>query len=62
MILTQRSKGIRQKLIYIPNDKTQNYPFYRLQLVVWTLKLFNQIIKFTKFPKVVKSTNKKALV
>ena len=27
------------KLIYIPNDDTQNYPFCRLQLVVKTFGL-----------------------
>ena len=38
-VWTRESKGIRQWLInkctlYIPNDDTQNYPLYRLQLVV----------------------------
>ena len=27
-----RDKIIAEKLIYIPNDDTQNYPFFRLQL------------------------------
>ena len=26
------------KLMYIPNDDTQNYPFFRLELVVETLE------------------------
>ena len=29
-----RDKTMSDKLIYIPNDNTQNYPFFRLQLVV----------------------------
>ena len=33
---TQGSKGIRQWLMYIPNDNTKNYPFCRLKLVVET--------------------------
>ena len=49
-IVTQGSKGIRQWPInlyyYMPNDKTQNYPFCRLQLVVETfLKLSSQRIR-----------------
>ena len=28
-----RDMTMADKLIYIPNDDTQNYPFYRLQLV-----------------------------
>ena len=27
------------ELMYIPNDDTENYPFYRLQLMVKTLKV-----------------------
>ena len=42
------------KLIYIPNDDKQNYPFCGLQLVVATLwqstKWINQL-KFKKSPK-----------
>ena len=47
------------KLMYIPNDYTQNYPFCRLQLVVETQinELTNQ--NSIKVPKVVKTTNKK---
>ena len=52
------------KLMYIANDDTQNYPFCRLQLVVETFghsdKLTNQS-KFNKSPKVVRQTNKKTL-
>ncbi len=36
------------ELMYIPNDDLQNYPFFRLQLVVlndWTLNLMNQPTK-----------------
>ena len=33
------------KLMYIPNDDTQNYPFCRLKLVVETLNLMNKLIK-----------------
>ena len=31
-----RDKTMINKLMYIPNDVTQNYPFCRLQLVVET--------------------------
>ena len=44
------------KLMYIPNDDTQNYPLCRLPLVVETFGLY---IKWG--PKVVKPTNKKVL-
>ena len=40
-------KTMVDKLMYIPNDNKQNYPFYRLQLVVETVKtlhLMNQPI------------------
>ena len=51
------------KLIYIPNDDTQNYPFFRLQLVVetfeWTLWIYQS--KFDEIPKIVKPKNKKTL-
>ena len=50
------------KLMYIPNDYTQNYPFCRLKIVVETLNLMKQPIKFTKVPKVVKLTNKKTVL
>ena len=48
------------KLIYIPNDDTQNYHFYRLRLVVET---FNEPTNQNswKIPKVVNPTNKKML-
>ena len=50
------------KLTYIPNDDTQNYPFCGLQLVVETLNTQlnepnNQ--SSVKVPKIVKLTNKK---
>ena len=50
------------KLMYIPNDETENYP---LQLVVQYLDTFfnektNQ--NSIKIPKVVKPTNKKTLL
>ena len=54
------------KLMYIPNNNTQNYPFCRLQLMVetygqWALtESINQ--NLVKVPKVVKSTNKKSLL
>ena len=49
------------KLMYIPNDDTQNILFYRLKLMVATFKHLttNQQIIFTAVPKVVKPTNKK---
>ena len=49
-------------LMYIPNDNTQNYPFFILQLVVETLGLnilTNQ--NSIQVSKVVKPTNKKTL-
>ena len=52
-------------LIYIPNDDTQKYHFYRLKLLVETFghstKWTNQS-KFNKKSKVVKATNKKTLL
>ena len=52
-----------EKLMYISDDDTQNYPFCRLQLVFET---FGHSVKWTiknstKVPKVVKPTNKKML-
>ena len=32
----ERVKTIAYKLLYMPNDDTQNYPFCRLKLVVET--------------------------
>ena len=32
-----RNKTVADKLMFIPNDDIQNYPFCRLQLVVETL-------------------------
>ena len=53
------------KLMYIPNDDTQNYHFCRIKLMVATFehstKLTNQS-KFIKVPKDVKPTNKKPLL
>ena len=37
-------------LMYISKDNTQNYPFYRLKLVVETLNLINQPIKIHYSP------------
>ena len=39
------------KLMYLPNDDTQNYLLFRFKLVVrniWTLNLIKQPIKFNK--------------
>ena len=52
------------KLMYIPNEETQNYPFCRLKLVI---KMFRHSTKWTnkkliKVPKIVKPTNKKTLL
>ena len=53
------------RLMYIPNEDTQNCPFWRLQLVVETFghstKWANQS-KLIEVPKVVKPTNKKILL
>ena len=39
-------------MYYIPNDDTQNYAFFRLQLVIetLTLNLMKQPIKINKIP------------
>ena len=53
------------KLMYIPNDDTQNYPFCRLKLVFKRFKNStkrNIQSKFTLAPKVVLTTNKKTLL
>ena len=54
--------SLADKLMYIPNDVTQNYPFCRLRLVVETFehstKWINQL-KFNKVPKIVKPMNTK---
>ena len=38
MHVRQGSKTMADKFMYIPNDDTQNYPFYRLKLVVETFE------------------------
>ena len=48
------------KLMYTPNDDTQNYPFCRLKSIAKTLKLMNQLIKLV--PKVVKPANKNIII
>ena len=51
--------------MYISNDNTQNYSFYRLQLVVETFEhstYWTNQSKSLKVPKVVKPTNKKKLL
>ena len=60
-----RDKTMADKLMYIPNVKTQNYSFYRLKLLVKTFKhstLLTNQSKFTKVPKVFKPTNNKKLL
>ena len=57
-------KTMADKIIYIPNDDTQNYPFPELNQ--WLKRLNTQLNKPTnqntlKVPKVVKPTNKKTL-
>ena len=50
------------KLMYIPNDGTQNYHFYRLKLVAKKFEHSNKEtnqLNLTKGPKVVQLTNKK---
>ncbi len=60
-----RDKTMADKMMYIPNDDTQNLTICRLQLVVETIvhstKLTNQS-NFTKVSKVVKSIKKKTLL
>ena len=51
------------KLMYIPNNDTQNYPFYRLKLFAEMLEQsIYESTKFTKDPKVVKPTNKENVI
>ncbi len=53
-----RDKTIADKLMYIPNNDTKNYPLCSITisgLIVWTLNLM------IKVPKVIKPTNKKLL-
>ena len=58
-------KTMADKIMYIPNVDTQNYPFCRFQLVVemiehltyWTIQS-----KLNKATKIGKPTNKKALL
>ena len=50
------------KLMKIPNDDTQNYPFCRLKLVIKSFEhatIWTSQLKFTNVPKVGKLTNKK---
>ena len=64
LFLVERDKTMADKLMYITNGDTQNYPFCRLKLVVETFEystLWNNQSKFTEDPKVVKPTNKKTL-
>ena len=47
------------KLAYIPNDDIQNYPFFKLQLVI---EIFEPTIQNSlNFPEVVMPVNKKML-
>ncbi len=48
------------KLMYIPNDDTQNYP--SVVESVWTINLMSQLLKIQCVPKVVESTNNKTLL
>ncbi len=48
-----RYKTMTTKLMYIPNDDTQNYTFYRLQYVVETYEHLSEWcnqLKFNKSP------------
>ena len=54
--LIQRDETIANKLMYIPNDDTQNYLFCSLKLVV---EMFEHVFEV---PKVVKPMNKKTLI
>ena len=50
------------KLMYIPNDDTQNCPFCKLQIVVETQLIEPTNQNLIKVPQVFKSTNKKTLL
>ena len=59
---SKRDKTMADKLVYIPNVDSQNYPFYRLQL-----GFYPQLNEPTNqnsilVPKVVKPTNQKTLL
>ena len=47
------------KMMYIPNEETQNYPFFKLQHFDTQL---NETHNKIQVPKVVKTTNKKTLL
>ena len=49
------------KMMYIPNDDTQKYPFCRLQLLVKTQIKEPNNHNLIKVPNVVKPTKKKTL-
>ena len=36
----RKDKTLAEKLMYIPNDDTQNYPFYKLQFVFEAFETF----------------------
>ena len=58
-----RDKTIADKLMYIPNADTQNYPCCRLQLVVETHQHPTKWANQLKVPKVLfKPTNKKTFL
>ena len=53
------------KLMYIPNNDKQNYPFWELKLVVEKFghsTLWTKQSKFNKNSQVVRATNKQTLV
>ena len=50
-----RDKTMTDKFMFIPNDDTLNYPFFRLKLVVETFGHLTLLTNQSKFTKVVKS-------
>ena len=59
-----RDKTMADQFMYIPNDVIQNFPFYRLHLVVETFdaELNEPTNQNPKVPKVVMPTNNKKLL
>ena len=57
-----RDKTIANKLMYIPNDDKQNYPFCTLELMVkmfgYATEWTNQSKHTTNVPKIFELTNK----
>ena len=61
LVCADKDRTMADKLLYIPFDDTQIYPFCILKLVVETFEHSTQPYQ-KKVPKVVKPTNRKTLL